>query len=88
MTSKYALPEPPYTGSCAPPATSRSSWSWRSASPSCRTGGNFADAVFTALTMGFLAGIAWMLYVLSRQNQLTLATSATAGGRSSTAPSG
>ena len=24
--------------------------------------------------MGFLAGIAWMLYVLSRQNQLTLAT--------------
>jgi hypothetical protein len=37
-------------------------------------GGNFVDAVFTALTMGFLAGIAWMLYVLSRQNQLTLAT--------------
>ena len=24
--------------------------------------------------MGFLAGIAWMLYVFSRQNQLTLAT--------------
>ena len=24
--------------------------------------------------MGFLAAIAWMLYVLSRQNQLTLAT--------------
>ncbi len=37
-------------------------------------GGNFVDAVFTALTMGFLAGITWMLYVLSRQNQLTLAT--------------
>jgi hypothetical protein len=37
-------------------------------------GGNFANAVFTALTMGFLAGIAWMLYVLGRQNQLTLAT--------------
>ena len=38
------------------------------------SGGNFAEAVFTALTMGFLAGIAWMLYVASRQNQLTLAT--------------
>ena len=37
-------------------------------------GGNVADAVLTALTMGFLAGIAWMLYVMSRQNQLTLAT--------------
>lgn len=37
-------------------------------------GGNFVDAVFTALTMGFLAGIAWMLYTLSRQNQLTMAT--------------
>jgi Sec-independent protein secretion pathway component TatC len=37
-------------------------------------GGNFVDTVFTALTMGFLAGIAWMLYTLSRQNQLTLAT--------------
>src|SRR3954453_6087917 len=37
-------------------------------------GGNAVDAVFTALTMGFLAGIAWMLYTLSRQNQLTLAT--------------
>ena len=35
---------------------------------------NFVDAVFTALTMGFLAGIAWMLFTLSRQNQLTLAT--------------
>ncbi len=37
-------------------------------------GGNVVDAVFTALTMAFLAGIAWMLYTLSRQNQLTLAT--------------
>jgi hypothetical protein len=36
-------------------------------------GGDFVDAVFTALTMGFLAGISWMLYTLSRQNQLTLA---------------
>lgn len=38
------------------------------------TGGNVAEAVLTALTMGLLAGIAWMVYVLSRQNQLTLAT--------------
>jgi hypothetical protein len=37
-------------------------------------GGNVVDAIFTAITMGFLAGIAWMLYTLSRQNQLTLAT--------------
>jgi hypothetical protein len=37
-------------------------------------GGNVVDAVFTALTLGFMAGIAWMLYTLSRQNQLTLAT--------------
>jgi hypothetical protein len=37
-------------------------------------GGNVADAVLTALTMGLLAGIAWMLYTLARQNQLTLAT--------------
>lgn len=37
-------------------------------------GGNVVDTVFTALTMAFLAGIAWMLYTLSRQNQLTLAT--------------
>jgi len=37
-------------------------------------GHNIADAFLTALTMGFLAGITWMLYVLSRQNQLTLAT--------------
>jgi hypothetical protein len=38
------------------------------------SGGNIAEAIFTALTMGFLAAIAWMVYVLSRQNQLTLAT--------------
>jgi hypothetical protein len=37
-------------------------------------GGNLAEAVLTAITMGFLAGIAWTVYVLSRQNQLTLAT--------------
>ena len=38
------------------------------------TGGNLADALLTALTMGLLAGIAWALYVFSRENQLTLAT--------------
>jgi hypothetical protein len=38
------------------------------------SGGNVVDAIFTAITMGFLAGITWMLYVLSRQSQLTLAT--------------
>jgi hypothetical protein len=37
-------------------------------------GGNVADAVLTALTMGILAGIAWMIYTLSREKQLTLAT--------------
>jgi hypothetical protein len=37
-------------------------------------GGNVAEAILTAITMGFLAGLAWMLFVLSRQNQLTLAT--------------
>jgi hypothetical protein len=37
-------------------------------------GSNWAEAVLTAITMGFLALIAWMIYVLSRQNQLTLAT--------------
>ena len=37
-------------------------------------GGNAADAILTAITMGFLAGIAWTLFVLSRQQQLTLAT--------------
>jgi hypothetical protein len=36
-------------------------------------GGNAADAILTAITMGFLAAIAWSVFVLSRQNQLTLA---------------
>jgi hypothetical protein len=37
-------------------------------------GGNLAAAVITALTMALLGGIAWMLYVLSRENQLTLSS--------------
>jgi hypothetical protein len=37
-------------------------------------GGNVAEAILTAITMGFLAAIAWTAFVLSRQNQLTLAT--------------
>ncbi|HET7445101.1 MAG TPA: hypothetical protein VFJ57_10625 [Solirubrobacterales bacterium] len=37
-------------------------------------GDNAAEAVLAAISMGFLAGISWMLYTLSRQNQLTLAT--------------
>jgi len=37
-------------------------------------GGNAANTVLTALTMGFLAGIASLIYTLGRQNQLTLAT--------------
>lgn len=37
-------------------------------------GGNAAEAVFTAITMAFLAAISWTLYVFSRENQLTLAT--------------
>jgi hypothetical protein len=37
-------------------------------------GGNVAEAVITALTMALLAGIGWMLYTVSRENQLTLAT--------------
>ena len=37
-------------------------------------GGNLAEAVLTALTMGLLAGIAWMVYTVSRENQMTLAT--------------
>jgi hypothetical protein len=36
-------------------------------------GGNAADTVLTAITMGFLAAIAWAVFVLSRQQQLTLA---------------
>jgi len=38
------------------------------------TGGNLADALLTALTMALLAGLAWMVYTFSRENQLTLAT--------------
>jgi hypothetical protein len=37
-------------------------------------GGNVAEALITALTMALLAGVAWMVYTLSRENQLTLAT--------------
>lgn len=37
-------------------------------------GENVAEAILTLITMGFLAGISWMLYTLSRENQLTLAT--------------
>jgi hypothetical protein len=37
-------------------------------------GGNFAEALLTALTMALLAGIAWMVYTFSRENQLTLST--------------
>jgi hypothetical protein len=37
-------------------------------------GGNVAEAILTAITIGFLTAIAWTVYVLSRQNQLTLAT--------------
>ena len=37
-------------------------------------GGNAADAILTAITMGFLAAIAWTVFVLSRRQQLTLAT--------------
>ena len=37
-------------------------------------GGNAADAIITALTMALMAGVAWMVYVLSRENQMTLAT--------------
>jgi hypothetical protein len=37
-------------------------------------GGNAADAILTAITMAFLAAIAWALFVFSRENQLTLAT--------------
>jgi len=36
-------------------------------------GGNVAEAVLTAITIGFLAAITWTVYVLSRQNRLTLA---------------
>ena len=35
-------------------------------------GGNAAEVVMTLITMGFLTAIAWTIYVLSRQNELTL----------------
>jgi hypothetical protein len=35
-------------------------------------GGNVADAILLALTLGFLAGIAAMVYTLYRQNQMTV----------------
>ena len=37
-------------------------------------GGNAANAILAAITMAFLAGIAWAIFVFSRENQLTLAT--------------
>ena len=37
-------------------------------------GGNVAEAVLTALLIAFLAGIAYMVYTLYRQNELTLST--------------
>ena len=37
-------------------------------------GGNAAEVVLTLITMAFLTAIAWTAYVLSRENQLTLAT--------------
>lgn len=36
-------------------------------------GGNAAEVVLTAISMGFLAAISWTVVVLARQNQLTLA---------------
>jgi len=36
-------------------------------------GGNAAETILTAITMGFLAAISWTLFRLSRQNELTLA---------------
>jgi threonine/homoserine efflux transporter RhtA len=37
-------------------------------------GGNAVDTITTAIGMAFLAGITWSIYILSKQNQLTLAT--------------
>lgn len=37
-------------------------------------GGNAAETVLTALMMGLLSGIAWMVYTVSRENQLTFST--------------
>lgn len=37
-------------------------------------GGNVADAILVTLTLAFLAGISAMVYMLWRQNQMTLST--------------
>ncbi|HEX2097078.1 MAG TPA: hypothetical protein VHF50_06905 [Solirubrobacterales bacterium] len=37
-------------------------------------GGNAADAILAAITIAFLAAIAWAIFVFGRENQLTLAT--------------
>ena len=37
-------------------------------------GSNAADVILTLISMAFLTAIAWTVYVLSRENQLTLAT--------------
>lgn len=37
-------------------------------------GGNVVDAILAAISLAFLTGISWMLYTLSREKQLTLAT--------------
>lgn len=37
-------------------------------------GGDMAEAVLTLLTMGLLAGITWMVYIFTRENQMSLAT--------------
>ena len=37
-------------------------------------GDNVADALLAALTLGLLAGISWMIYTVSRERQMTLAT--------------
>lgn len=37
-------------------------------------GGNVVEALLAAITLGFLTAISWMLYVQSRERQLTIAT--------------
>ena len=37
-------------------------------------GGHAAAAMITARTMALMAGVAWMVYTLARENQMTLAT--------------
>ena len=37
-------------------------------------GGNVVEALLAAITLAFLTAISWMLYVLSREKQLTIAT--------------